>query len=63
MGVGRHQCAEVKRSSRRRWLRLLGTRQDLQIWAADDRQPPVPRSAMLSGALSPYATRAHTDSW
>ena len=29
-GVGRHRCAEVKRSSKRRWLRLLGTRQDLQ---------------------------------
>ena len=51
---GRHQCAEVKRSSRRRWLRLLGTRHDVQIWAADERSPPVPRAAMLQGALSPW---------
>ena len=40
---GRHQCAEVRRSSRRRWLRLMGTRHDLQIWAPDDREPPAPR--------------------
>ena len=53
-GVGRHQCAEVKRSTRRRWLRLLGTRQDVQIWAPDDRAPPPPRTAHISGALSPW---------
>ena len=53
-GAGRHQCAEVKRSSKRRWLRLLGTRQDVQIWGADERAPPQPRAAMLSGALSPW---------
>ena len=51
---GRHQCAEVKRSSRRRWLRLLGTRHDVTIWGPDDRAPPVPRAAMLQGALSPW---------
>ena len=51
---GRHQCAEVKRSSRRRWLRLLGTRHDVTIWGPDDRAPPPPRAAMLQGVLSPW---------
>ena len=51
---GRHQCAEVKRSARRRWLRLLGTRHDVQIWGPDDRSPPTPSTAMLSGVLSSW---------
>ena len=33
----RHQCAEVQRSEHRRWLRLLGTRHDVQIWTPDER--------------------------
>ena len=45
--TGRHQCAEVKRSEHRRWLRLLGARHDLHIWSADERPPPPPQS-MLS---------------
>lgn len=53
---GRHQCAEVKRSSFRRWLRLMGTRHDVQIWSADGRDPPPPRTAMLAGALAPWVS-------
>ena len=41
---GRHQCAEVKRSEHRRWLRLLGARHDLHIWSADERAPPAAQS-------------------
>ena len=51
---GRHQCAEVKRSARRRWLRLLGTRHDVQIWGPDDRPPPTPSTAMVSGLLASW---------
>ena len=51
---GRHQCAEVKRSQYRRWLRLLGTRHDVQVWSADDRVPPEPKAGLLKGALSPW---------
>ena len=52
----RHQCAEVSRSERRRWLRLLGTRHDVQIWAPDERPTPAPRAAVLGGALSPWVS-------
>ena len=38
----RHQCAEVKRSEHRRWLRLLGAMHDLHVWGVDDRRPPSP---------------------
>ncbi|KOO22777.1 conserved unknown protein [Chrysochromulina tobinii] len=51
---GRHQCAEVKRSQRRRWMRLLGTRHDVQIWDADDRPPPSPGTALVSGLLAQW---------
>ena len=52
---GRHQCAEVRRTTLRRWLRLLGTQHDVTIWAVDERtRPPAPRAAMLQGALSPW---------
>ena len=43
---GRHQCAEVKRSEHRRWLRLLGARHDLHIWSAEERPPPPPPLAI-----------------
>ena len=36
----RHQCAEVKHSEHRRWLRMLGARHDLHIWSADGRDAP-----------------------
>jgi len=46
----RHQCAEVKRSENRLWVRLLGTRHDVQIWSPDERPPRALRAAMLSSA-------------
>ena len=46
----RYQCAEVKRSQNRRWMRLLGLRHDVQIWNPDDRTPTPPRAALNSAA-------------
>lgn len=50
----RYQCAEVKRSRNRRWMRLLGLQHDVQIWSPDDRAPNPPRAALISGMLSSW---------
>jgi hypothetical protein len=33
------QCAEVKNTTNRKWLRLVGLRHDIQLWVKDTRQP------------------------
>jgi hypothetical protein len=33
------QCAEVKHTVRRKWVRLVGRGYDIQLWDSDDRQP------------------------
>ena len=35
-------CAEVRRSTHRRWLRLVGQRHDVQLWDPDTRLPVPP---------------------
>jgi len=35
------QCAEVKITSKRKWLRLLAKRHDLMFWTPDNRSPPI----------------------
>jgi hypothetical protein len=32
-------CAEVKHTTRRKWVRLVGLGYDLQLWSPDERQP------------------------
>ena len=40
--TGPIQSVLVSATSQRRWLRLVGERHDLQMWAADSRPPPRP---------------------
>jgi hypothetical protein len=35
-------CAAVKNSTKRKWVRVMGTRFDLQLWLPDDRPPKIP---------------------
>jgi hypothetical protein len=36
------QCADVKNTTNRKWVRLVGLGYDLQLWAADTRRPTIP---------------------
>ena len=36
------QCAEVRNTAHRTWLRLVGRRHDVQFWDEDLRQPKEP---------------------
>ncbi len=38
-GTGVH-CAEVRHTEHRMWVRLVGRRHDLQLWAPDDGPGP-----------------------
>lgn len=55
--AARHRCADVKRSEHRRWVRLLSTRHDVQVWGPDDRAPPAAGSfgaALVATLTSPW---------
>jgi hypothetical protein len=41
------QCAGVKKTSNRSWLRLVGRRHDVQHWTPDDRTPKNPCGRLL----------------
>ena len=41
------QCAGVKKTSKRSWLRLVGRRHDIQLWVPDDRTPTNPCGRLL----------------
>ena len=45
------QCADVLRTTHRKWIRLVGLGYDLQLWAADPRNPPI-------STVLPYSTAA-----
>jgi hypothetical protein len=53
------QCAPVKITTNRRWVRLVGTRHDIQYWQPDDR---IPR---LFPFVRPYTPDkpASTEKW
>jgi hypothetical protein len=36
------QCADVKNTTNRKWVRLVGLGYDLQLWAPDTRRPTIP---------------------
>ena len=36
------QCADVKNTTNRKWVRLVGLGYDLQLWASDSRRPTIP---------------------
>ena len=36
------QCADVKNTTNRKWVRLVGLGYDLQLWAPDTRRPSIP---------------------
>ena len=36
------QCADVKNTTNRKWVRLVGLGYDLQLWSADTRRPSIP---------------------
>ena len=36
------QCADVKNTTNRKWMRLVGLGYDLQLWAPDTRRPSIP---------------------
>ena len=36
------QCADVKNTTNRKWVRLVGLGYDLQLWAPDTRRPTPP---------------------
>ena len=50
---GRFQCAEVKNTTNRMWVRLVGRRHDVQFWTTDTRQVPCPYSRAYPMALFP----------
>ena len=53
------QCAPVKITTQRQWVRLVGTRHDVQYWKPDDRTP------RLFPFVRPYApdTLSPTERW
>jgi hypothetical protein len=56
------QCAEVKHTTHRKWLRLIGMEHDIQVWDADTRQPYHPFKKLYSAA-EPDWIRSIVDSW
>ena len=42
-------CAEVLNTTRRKWLRLVGRRHDVQLWDMDTRVPMIAYKRHYSG--------------
>ena len=56
------QCAEVKHSKHRKWLRLIGMGYDVQVWDADVRKP-LHTNRRLYGQSEPQWLRDIVDPW
>jgi hypothetical protein len=56
------QCAEVKHTTHRKWLRLIGMEHDIQVWDVDSRQAYHPFKKQYS-SVEPDWIRNIVDSW
>jgi hypothetical protein len=63
------QCAEIKITTNRKWVRVVGIGYDLQLWVPDTRRPPLPfkkayedsSAQWLKDVLEPWRDRVLRD--